>query len=223
MLIEIPNLRDKLHVFKDRYDAGYKLAEMLTAYKDGPALILALPAGGVPVGTAIAEKLNLLLDVAVVSKITLPWNSESGFGAVAFDGTVLLNEPLLNGLRLSEEQIQQRIKMTREKVTRRTQQFRKEKRFPDLKGRSVLLVDDGIASGFTMQTAIKAVQNLKAGELIIAVPTAHSESLTPLISMVDSVYCANVRSGFSYAVADAYKKWSDVSEDEALEILNRFK
>jgi putative phosphoribosyl transferase len=223
MLTDIPQLRDKSRVFKDRFDAGCKLAEMCSAYKDGPAIILALPAGGVPVAAAMAEKLNLPLDTAVVSKITLPWNTETGFGAVAFDGTVLLNEQFLKSLHLSEEQVKQRIQMTCEKVTGRTKQFRTGRHFPELEDRPVFLVDDGIASGFTMQTAIKAIKNLKANEIIVAVPTAHSESLTPLIAMVDAIYCANIRHGYSFAVADAYKNWSDVDEVEAFEILNRFK
>jgi len=223
MLIDIPQFRGKLRVFSDRFDAGCRLAEMLCAYKNGPALILALPAGGVPVAAAMAKQLHLPLDIAVVSKITLPWNTETGFGAVAFDGTVLLNEPFLKGLGLSEEQVKQRIKMTREKVIRRTQQLRAGKQLPDLAARPAVLVDDGIASGFTMQTAVKAVKKLNACEIIIAAPTAHNESLISLIPMVDSIYCANVRSGFSFAVAEAYKYWSDVSENDALEILDKFK
>jgi predicted phosphoribosyltransferase len=222
MLIDIPQLRGKGRVFRDRFDAGEKLAEILSDYKDSSAVILALPAGGVPVAAVIAEKLGLSLDVAVVSKITLPWNSETGFGAVAFDGTVCLNEQMLAGLTLSSEQVQQRIKITAEKVALRLKKFRGDRQLPDLSGKTVFLVDDGIASGFTMLTALKATAKLGAQRIEIAVPTGHSTSLTELSKIATTIYCANVRSGHSFAVADAYKKWSDVSEDEAEEILRRF-
>ena len=223
MLIDNPGLRDKLYVFKDRFDAGLRLAEMLSAYKESGAIVIALPAGGMPVAAVIAEKLRLQLDVAVVSKITLPWTTEAGFGAVAFDGTVLLNEHLLPGLGLSNEQIQRRITLTKEKVARRNQKLRGDKAIPDLSDKPVFLVDDGIASGITMQTAVKAIKKLNPGRIMIAVPTAHSDSLAHLTGMADDIYCANVRSSFSFAVADAYKEWHDLGESETAEILQRFK
>ena len=223
MIIDLSQLRDKIRVFDDRFDAGRKLAEMLSVYKNSNAIILALPAGGVPVAAAMAEILNLPVDVAVVSKITLPWNTEVGFGAIAFDGTVLLNDTFLKSAGLNNDEINQRIRMTREKVNRRLNYLRGSKPFPDLTGKTVLIVDDGIASGFTMRTAIKAVKKLNAKEIIIAVPTAHSESLRDLLPMANSIYCPNLRSGFGFAVAEAYKKWSDVDERDALEILKRFK
>jgi putative phosphoribosyl transferase len=222
MLIEIPQLRDKVRVFDDRKDAGRHLAEMLSDYTGGSAIAIALPAGGVPVAGVIAEKLNLALDVAVVSKITLPWTTESGFGAVAFEGTVRLNERMLGSLGLTDEQVQQGIKLTTEKVAGRVRKLRKNKPMPDLSGKTAILVDDGIASGITMQTAVEAVQKLDPRCIIIAVPTAHSESLTQLLAMAETIYCANVRSGFCFAVADAYKNWYDVDEQEAAEILKRF-
>ena len=222
MLIEIPHLRDKVHIFKDRNEAGKRLSEMLDSFAHTSAIVLALPAGGVPVAAAIAEKLNLPIDVAAVSKITLPWTTEAGFGAVAFDGTVRLNEQMLPSLGLSDEQVQQGIKLTSEKVAGRVSKLRKDKQMPDLSGKTAILVDDGIASGITMQTAVEAVAKLNADRIIIAVPTAHRESLTELLSMAEAIYCANVRSGFSFAVADAYKNWYDVDESEAAQILQRF-
>jgi len=222
MLIDIPYLREKVRVFRDRCDAGAKLAEMLMAYKDSSAIVLALPAGGVQVAASVAEKLGLPLDVAVVSKITLPWDTETGFGAVAFDQTVHLNEQMLAGLDLSREQVKQRIKLTAEKVARRVQKFRGNKPFPDLSERPVFLVDDGIASGFTMLAAAEAVTKMNPGRIIIAVPTGHKQPLQQLIAMAEAAYCTNVRGSLSFAVADAYKTWSDVDETEAAEILHRF-
>jgi predicted phosphoribosyltransferase len=220
MLIDIPRLREKLWVFKDRPDAGGALAEMLTEYANSKTIVLALPAGGVPVAAAITEKLNLPMDVAVVSKITLPWTTEAGFGAVAFDGTVRLNEQMTAGL--SNKQVRQGIKLTMEKVAGRVKKFRGVKPPPDLTDKTAILVDDGVASGITMQTAIEAVKKLSAAGIIIAIPTGHKESLRQLTAMTDRIYCANVRSGFSFAVADAYKNWYDVDDNEVAQILRQF-
>ena len=222
MIVDLPELREKLGVFQDRQDAGFRLAKMLETYNDSDAIVLAVPVGGVPVAAVVAEDLNLVLDVTVVSKITLPWNTEAGFGAVAFDGTVRLNERLLAGLGLTEEEIEQRIKVTTSKVQRRLRELRGDRPMPELAERKVILVDDGVASGFTLRVAVEALKNKSANEIIIAVPTGHQESLKCLVDEVQAVYCANVRSGWSFAVADAYKRWSDVDQIEALEILKHF-
>ena len=110
----------------------------------------------------IAEKLEICFDVAVVSKITLPWNTETGYGAVAFDGTCRLNRSLLSRLDLSETDIHNGIEKTTEKVLRRLKRLRGEHPFPDLSDRCIILVDDGLASGFTMKVAIQALRNLAA-------------------------------------------------------------
>ena len=111
-VVDIPELRDQVYVFLDRADAGNTLAVMLKMYEDTDAVVLAVPAGGVPVGAVIAADLKLQLDVLVVSKITLPWNTEAGYGAVAFDGTVRLNQRLLPRLGLREDEIQHGIEET---------------------------------------------------------------------------------------------------------------
>ena len=218
-IIDLPELRDKERVFADRAYAGRILAGMLKEYQNTSALIMAVPAGGVPVALSMAQQLNLAVSVAVVSKITLPWNTEVGYGAVAFDGTVRLNESLLPGLGLTREQIDDGIAATRQKVQRRVERFSRKLPFPDVKNKTVFLVDDGLASGFTMLTAVEALKKAGAGSLNIATPTAHLESLQRLSEQVDAIYCANTRKGFFFAVADAYKRWSDVSEEELFEMI----
>jgi predicted phosphoribosyltransferase len=183
--------------------------------------VLAIPAGGVPVAAVIAERLRIPLDVAVVSKITLPWNTEAGYGAVAFDGTMRLNEALVAHLGLTEEQIQQGIAQTTQKVLRRAKRFRGDRPFPDLAKRQAILVDDGLASGFTMLKAVEALRKAGAQHLCVAVPTGHGSSLPRMASEVEALYCANIRSGFSFAVADAYEAWTDVTEEEAIAIYRR--
>jgi len=215
-VIERPELRDRVRVFRDRAHAGEVLADMLSSYGKTEAIVLAIPAGGMPVAAAIAERLRIPLDVAVVSKITLPWNTEAGYGAVAFDGTMRLNEDLVAHLGLTKEQIQEGIGQTTQKVLRRVKRFRGDRPFPDLTKRQVILVDDGLASGFTMLVAIEALRKAGARHICVAVPTGHGSSLPRMAQEAEALYCANIRTGFSFAVADAYEVWTDVAEEEAI-------
>jgi predicted phosphoribosyltransferase len=203
-------------VFRDRRDAGRALAELLDGRVGANAWLLAIPAGGVPVAVALSEALALAVGVAVVSKVTLPWNSEAGYGAVAFDGSVELNRRLIEDLCLDEETVRAGVAATREKVARRVRAFRA---LPDLSGAEIVLVDDGLASGFTMRVAVTAVRGAGAARIAVAVPTGSLRAVEDLASRVDDVFCANARGGASFAVADAYERWRDVPEAEAVELM----
>lgn len=220
-IVERRELRNRGRVFRDRAHAGAVVAELLAPrFADHPkAIVLAIPAGGVPVGAVVAERLRLPLDLAVVSKITLPWNSEMGYGAVAFDGAVLLNQPLVQRLGLSAAQVEDGIARTREKVMRRDADLRGGRDYTALRGAEAILVDDGLASGFTMRAAIAAVRAAGAAAVVVAVPTAHESAVRVVAVEVDAVYCPNVRAGTTFAVADAYEVWSDVDEGTARAIL----
>lgn len=222
-IIDLLELREQTYVFQDRIHAGQVLARMLGADDKQGGIILAIPAGGVPVGVVMAEKTGLDFDVAVVSKITLPWNTEAGYGAVAFDGTVKLNEDLVRRVNLTAEDVRKGIKKTTAKVARRVTTLRGGQPFPDLGNRSAILVDDGLASGFTMRVAVAALRNAGAGRIVVAVPTGHRRSVEMIAKEVDALYCANIRGGYSYAVASAYQYWSDVAEDEVIKILEQFR
>jgi predicted phosphoribosyltransferase len=218
---DIAGLRGRVHVFRDRTHAGEVLTDMLENYRGSNAMVLAIPAGGVPVAAEIATRLGLLLDVVPASKILFPWTTESGFGAVAFDGTEWLNEESIRRFGLDVETVRVATEQARDKVRRRIGKFRGDRPLPRLQGRDSLLVDDGIAAGSTMRAAALALKKAGAGKIIIAIPTAHDSALYPLAQMADAIYCANVRSGVSFAVADAYQRWTDVSEDEVMNILTR--
>jgi predicted phosphoribosyltransferase len=214
-IYECPEWRDRLAVFGGRLEAGEILADMLQAYAGSRALVLAIPAGGVPVGRALADSLDLELDVAVVSKITPPDNSEIGYGAVAFDGTVQLNDDLIRALHLDDEEVHRGITRTRAKVERRVRGLRGDEGLPTVRNRPVLLVDDGLASGYTMRVAVEVLAARHAHPVIVAVPTAPLRTLRDVAGLADAVYCANVRTSTPFAVADAYVHWYDVSEAEA--------
>ena len=222
-LFDIPRLRQKISVFRDRRHAGQVLAEMLHEWQDGKAMVLAVPSGGLPVAVVVAGALNLSLDVAVVSKILLPWNTEAGFGAVGFDGSVWINQEYVDHYRLDQSIIEQQTQAALSKVQRRVKLFRGDRPWPELQHRPVIVVDDGIAAGSTLRVAVQALRNSGAVEIIVAVPTAHEESLVLIMNEVDALYCANIRSGPQFAVAAAYQHWDDVDETDADRMLASFK
>lgn len=218
-LVERDDLRERMRIFADRTDAGQALAEMLRDDDLCNGVVLAVPAGGIAVATAVAEVCCLELEVAVVSKITLPWNAEAGYGAVAFDGTVVLNEDLLRHAGMGEAEVKRGIEDTHRKVARRRKALCGDRPMPDLSGTTAILVDDGLASGFTMRCALQTLAARSVSRSIVAVPTAHEESLDRIADLADVIYCPNVRSGAPFAVADAYAQWCDVSEEEASRLL----
>ncbi len=221
-IVSLPALTDKTDVFRDREHAGQVLAGMLAPFKGSDTVIMAIPAGGVEVGASMARALGLKLAVAVVSKITLPMNTEVGYGAVAFDGTVLLDQAMIDREGLSEDDVRRGIEKTREKIKRRIALGKLGTSEIDWKNFTTVLVDDGIASGITMKVAIQAMRNQGVRSLVIAVPTAHSTSVREIAPSVDTIYCANLRHGFSFAVADAYQQWRDVGEEELARLLEPF-
>lgn len=218
---ELPVLRDRAPVFRDRAHAGEVLAGMLSWYRGKDAIVLAIPAGGVPVAAEVAVRMALPLDLAVVSKILLPWTTELGYGAVAWDGTVWMNEAEAREYRLTAADIERGISEAAEKVRRRYARLRGGRPMPALAGRTAILIDDGVAAGSTMRAAIAALRKLGTRQIAVAVPTGHEWSLDALTGLADAVYCANVRGGFGFAVAEAYETWCDVSEEEAAAILTR--
>ena len=221
-LYEIPELRQKSGVFRDRKHAGQVLADMLHEWQDGKAVVLAVPSGGLPVAVEVAGALNLTLDVAVVSKILLPWTTESGFGAVGFDGSTWINQEYVDFYRLDQSTIEQQTQAALGKVQRRVKLFRHDRPWPDLQHIPVIVVDDGIAAGSTLRVAVQAVRRAGAFKILVAVPTAHEESLVQIMYLVDALYCANMRSGPRFAVASAYQHWDDVDETDAERMLASF-
>ena len=215
-------LRDRTRVFKDRLDAGVVLGEMLApAYGGaGDVMVLTIPMGGVPVAVKIAEILDCPLDLTIVRKIQIPGNTEAGFGAMTQEGDVFLNEVLMTQLGLTEEQVERQSAKVRGELAERNRRLRGERPFPDLSGKTVVIVDDGLASGFTMKASVYMANKRKAAKTIVAVPTAPLRSIDSLGSGVDEVYCANVREVFSFAVADAYQNWYDLSEKEVRFLLS---
>ena len=218
-LIEREDLRDGTRVFDDRQHAGRVLAEMLAAYRDSNALVMAVPVGGLPVATEVARILSMDLEVAVVSKINYRGNPAAGYGAIAFDGTVQLNEPLVARLGYSERDIHKDIQRTNRTVQQRMTLLGSNRDNFEPTDRTVILVDDGVFSGITLRVAADAARAGGAKKIIVAVPTGPRAALDDLASRVDVLYCANVRRGRPFAMADAYKEWTDLVDEELSALL----
>ncbi len=212
MIHRLSDLDEHIGVFEDRRDAGRVLATLLEPLRGTDAVILAVPSGGVPIADEVARRLALPLDVAVVSKVTLPWNTEVGCGAVAFDGSTRLDRPFAEQVGLSDRAYRAAVEATREKVQRRLALFRAGHPAVPFAGRTAVLIDDGVASGATLHLAAEAVRRAGATRVVIAVPTGRKLSLEALEAVADEIYCANVRSHPRFAVAHAYRSWQD--EDE---------
>jgi putative phosphoribosyl transferase len=218
-LLDDPVLRNRTYVFADRAAAGKRLGKMLADYQGKPLRLFAIPAGGVPVAAEIARAFKVPLDLVIVRKIQLPWTTEAGFGALDPDGTPLFNEALLSRMPLSPQQIAAQVAKTLANLTEREEHLRSGRPYPDLAGATTIIVDDGLASGYTMQAAVGFLKRKGAGELIVAVPTALDRTAQNLLPLVDLLVCPNLRGGLSFAVADAYENWYDVEQDEVLELL----
>ncbi|NIM46277.1 MAG: phosphoribosyltransferase, partial [Nitrososphaeria archaeon] len=172
-VVEEPAYRGKTRIYRDRLHAGLLLAKRLEGYVgDTDVCLLAIPAGGVPIGYATAKELHTSLDIIVVRKIQIPWNPEAGFGAVTWNGETILNKPLVRQLGLNEALIDEAVSKTREIIEERVRRFRGGRPPPDLREKTIILVDDGLASGFTMLAAAKSVKKENPRATIVAVPTA---------------------------------------------------
>jgi predicted phosphoribosyltransferase len=222
IVVEDSTLRDRVKVFADRFHAGKVLAERLKEYKGKEdTYILAIPAGGIQVAFPIAKALELPLDLVLTRKIHIPWNKEAGFGAISWDGIMLLNEPLVASLGLTEKAVERCVKEENEIIERRLRRFRGNKPFPVLKNKTVLIIDDGLASGFSMLTTAQAVKERGAKKIVIAVPTAPANAINLIKPHAHEIVCLNIRHGPFFAVADAYQSWYDVEDRDVDDLLER--
>ncbi len=222
-IIDEPGLRNRLYVFEDRFQAGELLVGKLEEYRgDEDAYVLAIPAGGVQVAVKVAEGLGVPLDVVVTRKLHIPWNREAGFGAVSWDGLMFLNEPLVAALHLTKEEIESCVAEEREAIDRRLRVFRGNRPFPDLKDKTAVVVDDGLASGFSMMTTLRALRRIGVREAVVAVPTAPVSAINLVRPYANRIVCLNIRSGPIFAVADAYKVWYDLTDGEVVDVLEKY-
>lgn len=207
--------------FQDRFDAGMELVKVLNCGPQPKSFVLALPRGGVPVGAAIAECFAAPLDLALVRKLPLPDSPEAGFGAVAIDGSRMLNTRMVQYYALSDSEIESISDKVVTEVRRRAQDYRGTAHPPEIEGMDVYLVDDGLATGYTVMAAAKMVRKLQPKSITLCVPVSPADSIAAVTPYFDAIHCLIVQDFPRFAVASFFRDFHDMSDGEVREILQK--
>lgn len=208
--------------YKDRYDAGRKLAENLLQYKDENPIVIALPRGGVVVGFEIAKMLNAPLDVLVARKLGAPFYPELGIGAIAPNSVKVLDKDIIKSLNVSDRDLETLIERETEEMYRRIELYRGKLQLPDLGGKTVILVDDGLATGVTARAAIKWIKNMSPKKIILAVPVSPPDTAEYFRNEVDELLCLHEPPEF-YAVGAYYMNFDQTTDNEVISLLEKAK
>jgi len=215
-------VNDAYPYFRNRADAGRRLAEALHRYRNEEIVVFAIPRGGVPVAVEVAKELGCQLDIVIPRKIPIPSNPEAGYGAVTEDGAIVLNEPRVRQLGLTRHEIERHAEQVKAEIKRRTAVFRAKLAPSDLEGKTAIVIDDGIASGYTMMAAIKSIRQRGAAKVVAAAPVASASAWELIKPMADDVVCPIVAYTYSFAVASFYQHWCDLTDEEVFEVLEGF-
>jgi predicted phosphoribosyltransferase len=206
-----------INLLKNRVEAGKQLAQALRTASEN-AIVLAVPRGGVVVGYEVAKALGVPLDVIVTKKIGAPDNPELAIGAVAEDGTFILDEDLVRRLFVPEEYIGEEVERQRQEIQRRLVRYRGNVPYPSLKNREVIVVDDGVATGSTLKAALRLVRNKGAKTVTVAVPVGPSDTVGELEKLADRVVCLQTPEPF-YAIGQFYVDFAQTSDEEVTKLL----
>ncbi|MBI3859630.1 MAG: phosphoribosyltransferase [Thaumarchaeota archaeon] len=205
-------------IFRDRVDAGRKLGDALKDMKGTDVVVLGIPRGGVVVANEVAELIGAPLDVVVTRKIEAPGEPEYALGAVTQEGEVIIDRQAAESLGASEEYLRKQIALKREEVKDRTKRFRGDAPYPQLGGKTVLIVDDGIATGSSVGAAVMSVKKLGPREVVVAVPVAPAGALETLAEDGNRVVCLHTPESF-LAIGEFYSSFEQVDDDEVKRIL----
>jgi putative phosphoribosyl transferase len=207
-------------LFNDRQEAGQRLAERLTFLEGKDVIVLAVPRGGVVVAAEVAKALGAPLDVYITRKIGAPYNEELAIGAVAPDGSTVLDQGLISSLGVSSQYIEKETARQKAEIERRLKKYRGDAPPPRLAGRHVVLVDDGVATGATTLAALRALRQQKPQKLILAVPVGPPDSIQMLSAAADQVVCLATPEPF-WAVGRFFIDWSQTSDEEVIALLRQ--
>jgi len=211
-----------LETFIDRKDAGIKLAAALSDYITKDSIVMALPRGGVVLGYKIAKKFKLPLDVFISRKIRHPFNPEYAIGAITETGHILINEQSISSISISGDYLVKEISEEKKLIADKINIFREGKPLPNLNSKDIILVDDGIATGYSITATIESLRQLKVANIILAVPVASIDIIESLTKIVDKIFVL-LSPPYLSAVGEFYSDFSQVTDDEVIEILSKSK
>ncbi len=209
-------------LFENRYDAGAKLASELSQYAGQSAVVLAIPNGGVAVAIEVAGALKADLEVIISRKIPIPLNLEGGLGAIAEDGTIIINEDVVRRDGITPEQIEYEASKVKASIKERGKKYTGDRLPARLTGRVVIIVDDGLASGITMMAAAESVRRRRPKQLVVAVPIAHDTAVNRVRPVSDRVVACAVASLPKFYLADYYHHLHEVSDEEVVRLLQHW-
>ncbi|MEG0640980.1 MAG: phosphoribosyltransferase [Clostridium sp.] len=205
-------------MFLDRQDAGVKLSIELTKFKDENPIVLAIPRGGIVTAYETIKKFGFQWDLIIPRKIGLPHNKEIAIGAISLEEVYIFNENYIDILNISREYIKEEVLEQTKEIKRRLNKYKGNENFPDVKNRTVIIIDDGIATGFTIQAAIKSVKKHNPKKIILAIPVASKDTISTLEKITDEIICLFIPYDF-YAVGSYYKSFEQTTDEEVFNII----
>ncbi|MFC1916815.1 phosphoribosyltransferase [Chloroflexota bacterium] len=210
-------------IFENRQDAGRQLAEKLSEYNAQCAVVLAIPNGGVPVALEVAGALKADLGLIICRKIPMPLNPEEGFAAIADDGRIVLNEEAIKRIGLDKQHIEYEISKVRAEIKQRSLLYKEDWLLVKVNGKTVIIVDDGIASGITMMAAVGSIRRRRPKEIVVAAPCVSALAVKQLEMVADKVVIGATGCMPKFYVSDFYRYWHDISDDEAIRYLREWR
>ncbi|MHB8104840.1 MAG: phosphoribosyltransferase [Dehalococcoidales bacterium] len=210
-------------IFENRYDAGRKLAEKLMEYAGKSVVVLGIPNGGVAVALGVALALGADFGLIISRKLPLPQSPEGGFGSITDDGTIILNEDTVKKAGLTQQQINTQVSQVKANISQRRSLYLKGQPPIDVAGRTVIIVDDGLATGFTMRAAIESLRKRRPGRIIAAVPVGPAHAVKDIQKVADRVVTCTTSTQSAFYVADYYQQWYDTPDNEVLSCLKEWK
>jgi putative phosphoribosyl transferase len=207
-----------MDIFNDRTDAGKRLVAAMPNFRGRDVIVLAIPRGGVVVGFEIAKALGFPLDVIIPRKIGAPGNPELAIGAVTEDGNIILDDEIVNYLGVTQEFIEEESERQKQEINRRLKLYRKDEPYPELAGLTVILVDDGIATGSTMKAALESVKKKGAENVFVAVPVGPPSTIAELKKRADAVFCLLTPEAFD-AIGEFYRNFEQTTDEEVIALL----
>jgi putative phosphoribosyl transferase len=206
-------------MFLDRKDAGEKLTESLEKFKNEDVIVLVVPRGGLTIAYDTIKRFGFKWDLIIPRKIGAPHNKEVAIGVVSMDGSYFINNQYVEMLNISQEYIDKEVAEQINEIKRRMKEYRGKDTFPEVKDKTVIIMDDGIATGFTILAVIKAVKKQEAKKNILAIPIGQRETIEEFKELVDEVICLYIPDKF-YAVGSYYEDFKQVTDEEVFKIIN---